>query len=58
MIVGHDDQPAWRIRDLFWKGKIGYDAAIHQLAAFFTTLKPWKIKRSWARWLTRTYKIR
>ena len=58
VIVGHDDQPAWKIRDLFWKGKIGYDEAIHQLAAFFTTLKPWKNKRSWARWLTRTYKIR
>jgi len=58
VVIGHDDQHAWKIRDLFWKGKIGYDDAIHQLAAFFTTLKPWKNKRSWARWLTRTYKIR
>ncbi len=58
VVVGHDDQSAWKIRDQFWTGKIGYDKALHQLSAFFTTLKPWKNERSWARWLTRTYKIR
>ncbi|WP_371801682.1 transposase [Candidatus Lokiarchaeum ossiferum] len=58
VIVGHDDQPAWKIRDQFWKKQITYDEAIHHLSAFFTTLDPWKNKRSWAKWLTKTYKIR
>ncbi len=58
VIVGHDDQPAWIIRNQFWKGKFTYDEAIHQLSAFFTTMDPWKNERSWARWLTKTYKIR
>jgi len=58
VVVGHDDQPAWKIRDQLWNGNIGYDEALHQLSAFFTTLKPWKNEHSWARWLTKTYKIR
>ena len=58
VVVGHDDQSAWKIRDQLWNGKLSYDEALHQLSAFFTTLKPWKNERSWARWLTRTYKIR
>ena len=58
VVVGHDDQSAWKVRNQFWHGKIGYDEALHQLSAFFTTLKPWKNERSWARWLTKTYKIR
>jgi len=58
VVVGHDDQAAWKIREQLYKGKIGYDEAIGQLSAFFTTLEPWKNKRSWARWLTKTYKIR
>lgn len=58
VIVGHDDVPAWKIRNLFWNGKLTYEDALNQLSAFFTTLKPWKNKRSWASWLTRTYKKR
>lgn len=58
VIVGHDDQPAWKIQERFWKGKLSYNEAIHQLSAFFTTMDPWKNERSWAQWLTKTYKIR
>lgn len=57
-IVGHDDTPAWIIRDRFWNGEISYDEALSELSAFFTTLKPWKNQRAWVSWLTRTYKKR
>ena len=58
VVVEHDDQPAWKVRNQFWHRKIRNDEALHQLSAFFTTLKPWKNEQSWARWLTKTYKIR
>ncbi|WP_457559063.1 hypothetical protein [Candidatus Harpocratesius sp.] len=58
VVVGHDKQAAWEIRDQLLNGKICYDEAIKQLSAFFTTLEPWKNEKSWERWLIKTYKIR
>lgn len=58
VVVGHEDQSAQSIRERYWSKKVSYDEAISQLAAFFTTLKPWKNLNAWASWLTRTYKSR
>jgi hypothetical protein len=47
IVVGHDDQPAWKVREEFWDGKLTYDEALKQLSAFFfTTLTPWKNKKA------------
>ena len=58
VIVGHNDQPAWIVREAFRKQKLTFNEAYHQLSAFFTTTSPWKDKRAWSKWLTRTYKKR
>jgi len=58
VLIGHDNQSAFEVRDKFRNGTFTYDEALHNLAGFYTNLKPWKNKRSWARYLVREYKKR
>lgn len=58
VVVGHKNRPASTIRRLYHQGVWGYDKAIRNLSAFFTTLESWKNENRWAKYLTSTYKIR
>jgi hypothetical protein len=58
VLIGHDGQSAFEVRDKFRNGILNFDEAMHNLAGFYTNLKPWKNKRSWARYLVREYKRR
>jgi len=58
VIIGHNNESAFDIRDKFIRGKLTYREAKKKLAAFYTTLKPWKDKKGWARYLAREYKRR
>ena len=58
VVVGHNDQGAWKIREAFWNRTLTFDEALRQLAVFFTTTEPWQNHRRWSKWLTRTYKKR
>jgi hypothetical protein len=56
--VGHDDQSALAIRNAYRNGTLSLQEAVHQLAGFFTTLRPRQNQARWCRWLTRAYKHR
>jgi len=58
VIIGSDNATAWEIRERFRKGVLSYHEAMKELHGFFTNMRPWKNKKSWARYLVRTYKRR
>lgn len=58
VIVGKRNRSAAQIREQYRQKILDYDSALHELAAFFTTLPPRKNLNRWARWLTKAYKKR
>jgi len=57
-LVGHNGQSALEIRRAYQGGRLTIHEAMHQLAGFFTTLRPRKNHARWCRWLSRLYKKR
>lgn len=58
VLIGHDGQSAHEVRELYRNGVLNFDEALRNLAGFFTNMKSWKNKRSWARYLVSEYKKR
>lgn len=58
VLIGHNERGAWEVKNDYDKGVISFDEAMPQLSGFFTTMKPWKNEKSWARYLIREYKKR
>ena len=58
VFIGRSGESAHGVRDRYYTNKILINDMIKQMAGFFTTLKPWKNVKSFARFLTRTYKQR
>ena len=58
VLIGHDRQSCYEVREKYLQNRLTLDEALSQLAGFYTTMKPWKNKKAWARYLARTYKRR
>ena len=58
VLVGHGRKGCWEVREQYNQQALSFDEALGQLAGFYTTLRPWKNPKAWARYLSRTYKRR
>lgn len=58
VMIGTDSQAAWEVRQKYREGTYNFGKAMRNLKGFFTNYKPWKNKKSWARYLVKEYKRR
>ena len=58
VIIGHNNESAFDIRDKYRNGLLTFDDALSKLSGFFTNMKPWKNVKKWALWLSSKYKSR
>jgi hypothetical protein len=58
ILIGRDDLGCWEVREQYDQQALSLDKALARLAGFYTTLRPWKNEKAFARYLVRAYKQR